>query len=165
MDINQQKEQFSKAYVRDVASVAGYSIYESDVDDDSVDISIAQTGGNGTTRSPKLDIQLKCTEMNIMQDDGLHYPLKIKNYNDLRGENFLVPRMLVVVLVPDDLDDWLEQTADQLIMKHCGYWKSLRTEPETDNTTSVTVVVSKDYIFNVDSLRNIMQCIGNGGVL
>jgi len=37
MDINQQKEQFSNAYIQAVASVAGYSLYKPNVDDDSVD--------------------------------------------------------------------------------------------------------------------------------
>ena len=35
MDINLQKEQFSNAYLQAVASVAGYSLYKPNVDDDS----------------------------------------------------------------------------------------------------------------------------------
>ncbi|WP_242037834.1 DUF4365 domain-containing protein [Tolypothrix sp. FACHB-123] len=35
MDVNQQKEQFSNAYVRAVASIAGYSVYRPEVDDDN----------------------------------------------------------------------------------------------------------------------------------
>lgn len=47
MDINQQKEQFSNAYLQAVASVAGYSLYKPNVDDDSVDWGIAASGGTG----------------------------------------------------------------------------------------------------------------------
>ena len=60
MDLNQQKEQFSIAYVHAVAAVVGLKVFRSDVDDDSVDIGLGQTGGGGTICSPKLDLQLKC---------------------------------------------------------------------------------------------------------
>jgi hypothetical protein len=35
VDINQQKEQFSNAYLQAITSVAGYSLYKPAVDDDS----------------------------------------------------------------------------------------------------------------------------------
>ena len=38
MDINQRKEQFSRAYVLAVASAAGYAWYQPSVDDDSIDL-------------------------------------------------------------------------------------------------------------------------------
>jgi hypothetical protein len=38
MDLNTQKEQFSIAYVGDVAAVAGVKFLRSDVEDDSIDI-------------------------------------------------------------------------------------------------------------------------------
>lgn len=44
MEINQQKEQFSNAYLQAVTSVAGYSLYRPAVDDDSVDWGIAARG-------------------------------------------------------------------------------------------------------------------------
>jgi hypothetical protein len=44
VDLNQQKQQFSIAYVRAVAAVAGYNVYKQEVDDESVDLGIAPTG-------------------------------------------------------------------------------------------------------------------------
>ena len=49
MDIAAMKEQFSKAYVRAVAAVAGFSGYEPEVDDDSVDW---ETSGKVPTSAP-----------------------------------------------------------------------------------------------------------------
>jgi len=64
MHISQQQEQFSRAYVHAIASVAGFTIYTPQVDDDSVDLGIAQTGGRGTIRSPRLtgvqDLSWEC---------------------------------------------------------------------------------------------------------
>lgn len=41
MDICQQKAQFSLAYVHAVATVAGFTLYDTHVDDDSVEYSNA----------------------------------------------------------------------------------------------------------------------------
>lgn len=169
MELAQQKEQFSTAYVHAVASVAGYSVYPPSVDDDSVDRVIAESGGNGTIRSPRLEVQLKCTSNNVGYDDYINYPLKIKNYEDLRPTNLLVPRLLVVVFVPEDVEYWLEQSEDRLSMKRCGYWLSLRGEEDTENSASVTVNSASVTVklpryqkFTVDSLKAIMEQIANG---
>ncbi len=69
MYITERKQQFSIAYVRAIVSVAGFVVYEYAVDDDSIDIGIAAKGLMGTVRSPKLDIQLKCTSRSILGAD------------------------------------------------------------------------------------------------
>ena len=61
MHETQQKEQFSKAYIRAIAAVGGLRVSEPEVDDDSIDMTLAARGGSGGVRSPKLDLQLKCT--------------------------------------------------------------------------------------------------------
>lgn len=164
MDINQRKEQFSHAYLRAVASVAGFSLAEPAVDDDSIDLIIAQRGGGGTVRSPRVEVQLKCTERPVPQNGILSYPLKLKNYDDLRDANVLVPRILVVLFVPDNLTDWVEHTEQQMLVRHCAYWVSLRNLPATPNTTSVNVQIPQGNTLNPASLRDIMARIGGGGL-
>ena len=61
MYINQRKEQFSVAYVRAIAALAGYSFYKPEIDDDSVDLGIVGRDGTGPLSSPRLELQLKCT--------------------------------------------------------------------------------------------------------
>ena len=45
MEKNIQKEQFSIAYVRALAAVAGVKVWHTDVDDESVDMTLERTGG------------------------------------------------------------------------------------------------------------------------
>jgi len=59
VDINQQKEQFSNAYLQAITTVAGYSLYKPSVDDDSVDWGIAAKGVLGRIRAPRLELQLE----------------------------------------------------------------------------------------------------------
>lgn len=108
-------------------------------------------------------MQLKCTERMAGRNGSFPFALPIKNYNDLRGDDVHVPRILVVVFVPDTLDLWLEQSEERLLMKHCAYWLSLRDAPETTNTTNVTVQLPRTQQFTVDALRSMMLRIGHGG--
>jgi hypothetical protein len=162
MDINQQKEQFSNTYLQAVTTVAGYSIYKPSVDDDSVDWGIAAKGGTGRVRAPRLELQLKSTSRDVQDNNSIRYPLKLKNYDDLRMDNFAIPRILVVVLIPEKTEDWLTQSDEKLCMRYCGYWASLVGMPETSNTTNVTVTLPKSNQFTVAALQSIMERISQG---
>lgn len=162
MHINAQKEQFSRAYVQAVAAVAGCTWSEPSVDDDSVDLTLSTTGTFSTFRSPKLDVQLKC-HADEQPTSNFSYPLKHKNYEDLRDDTVLVPRILILVIVPDDIPDWLFHNEPEMIVRRCGYWTSLRGKPATTNSTSVTLTMNRTQWFCPTSLEAMMQRIGNGG--
>lgn len=157
MDLSQQKQEFSKAYVKAVAAAAGYATQEPSVDDDSVDLGLVARGGNGSVRSPRLEMQLKCTARHLLSERTLNYPLPLKNYDDLRPVNLMVPRILVVVTVPEDVSVWIEHSEDQMLLKHCGYWCSLRGFPATENSSTVTVNVPRTQLFNVSSVVSMMD--------
>ena len=163
MDINQQKEQFSNIYLQAVTTVGGYSVYKPFLDDDSVDWGVAAKGGTGPIRAPRLELQLKSTSRDIQDDNSIRYPLKLKNYDDLRMDNFAIPRILVVVLIPETPEDWLTQSETELCIRGCGYWISLRGMPETPNTNSVNVTIPKTNQFTVAALQSIMGRISQGG--
>jgi Domain of unknown function (DUF4365) len=162
VDINQQKEQFSNAYLQAITSVAGYSLYKPAVDDDSIDWGIAATGIMGRIRAPRLELQLKSTSRDVIDDLTIRYPLKLKNYNDLRMVDFAIPRILIVVLLPDNLDNWVQQSEEELCMRSCGYWQSLRGMSETQNTSTVTVSIPRNNQFTATSIKLIMEGIGQG---
>ena len=154
MTENEQKQQLSVAYVHAVAARAGYACQVVNVDDDSVDLQLAARGRVHETavlRSPRIDVQLKATTRRILKDGHLAFSLPLKNYNDLREES-LVPRLLVVLLLPPDETRWLEQTEEEMISRHCAYWSSLLGREETENDTAVTVHVPRQQQFTVTSL-------------
>ena len=162
MTIDDQKEQFSFAYARAVSAVAQIAVSEPAVDDDSIDLIFQRRGGGGIVRSPRVEAQVKCTDAASINPAHVAYPLKLKNYDELRPVDVLVPRILIVVIVPTILGDWLNHSEQELAMRRCGYWLSLRGEPATANTTNVTVHLPRANQFNVAELQGIMQRIGNG---
>jgi len=162
MDLSQQKEQFSFAYVRAVAAVAGFGVSEPSVDDDSIDLQIASRSTAGTIKRPRLELQVKCTAQDRLEDDEFSYALKIKNYNDLRDPEVLVPRILVIVRVPSELEEWVAVSDEQLTVRRCGYWASLRGMAETDNADTVSVRLQRENRFTAEGLRTIMARIAEG---
>ncbi len=167
MDINQQKEQFSYAYIYAVAASAGYSfqIAARPLDFDGIDIILAGGIGSGIIRYPRLELQVKCTSRDVIGQEAIRYPLEVKNYNDLKVENIQIPRLLILVVVPDNLDNWLIQSQQELCLKYCGYWVSLRGQSPTQNQTTVTISIPKQNIFNVKALTTLMQLVEAGETL
>jgi Domain of unknown function (DUF4365) len=95
----------------------------------------------------------------------IRYPLEVKNYEELRLENPFVPRILIIILVPDSQEDWLHQSQQELSLRYCGYWASLRGLPPTQNQNTVTVQIPTQNIFNKDALKSLMQSIESGELL
>ena len=163
--LTRQQEQFSIAYIHAIASVAGYSIDKTEVDVDSIDLTIIQCGDDDEDYPDieGLRVQLKCTYANVPDRERgvLRFPLKVKNYNDLRRNSFF-PRILIVVHTPRNLGEWLTHSEEGLSLYHSAYWVSLRNAPATENQENVTVNVPLNQKFTVDELTRIMDLLARG---
>lgn len=148
------------AYIDAVATNAGFQVTPPTVDNDSVDgILIGNFG-----KRPRIEFQAKATSRDILRPDGLHFPLPLKNYNDLRIEA-INPRILIVLLMPEDINKWLQQTDQELLLRHCAYWKSLKDEQATPNESSVTVQLPLSNIFSSAQLLEMMENTERTGAL
>jgi Domain of unknown function (DUF4365) len=164
MDPNEQKQQFSVAIARAVAAVSGLAYATPDTDDDSIDATIARRGGGGSVRSPKLDLQLKCTSGYSMSGDSFSYPLPVKNYDELRATDLMVPRILVVALVPPDVANWVTCSHASVILRNCAYWVSLRGLPATINSQTISISMQGSQPFDPAQLSAIFAKLSSGGL-
>lgn len=160
MTVNMQMEQFSLAYIRAVAARGGYQVARPEPDIDSVDGILMSSA----ERRARIEFQAKATSQDVLRDENVHFPLPLKNYDDLR-EDTLTPRILIVVLMPRETERWLTQTRDELCLRHCGYWLSLEGRPAVLNTTSVTVTVPASNIFDSSQLHDLMTKADSGSPL
>ena len=119
--------QFSIAYVQAVASVAGFFVQHADrgFDKDGIDVTVLRRGALGLITSTRLDLQIK-SYSGEAQGDPWPYDLDVKAYSELIAATYQVPRLLVVVRVPADVGDWISHGEEQLVLRRCGYWLSLR---------------------------------------
>lgn len=155
-----RKEEFSLAYIHAVASVAGFALENVRVDHDSVDCWISSRGKHGRIRSPIIALQIKCTGQDVVREAHLAFPLPIKNYDDLRCEDTHLTRYLVVVKVPAQEAEWLTHSEEQLVLRHCGYWVSLKGAASTENQETVTIQVPRGQLLNPEGLRRLMDRVG-----
>ena len=164
MSLNDLKAAFSHAYVHAVAHAAGYFAQDSnrDLDSDGVDVTIFSRDISGVVRSPRLELQLKCTEQ-VITADPFPFDLSVKNYEELSDPRNPLPRLLVVVVVPADVAQWTSANEEQLVLRHCGYWHSVLGAPPTTNAATHRVFLSRANTFHVPGVRSIMDTIRNGG--
>ena len=152
MDMNRRKEQFSLAYIRAVAARAGYQVLRPEVDVASVDGQIMADYES----KPLIYFQAKSTARNVVRAETVDYPLPLGNYDDLRSDEGPL-HILIVVVLPDSVDDWTSQDEEGLILRRCGYWLDLRGSPESQSETTHTVRIPRRNVFDPGQLQEIMN--------
>ena len=108
-------------------------------------VSVDATIRSGDASSTQFDVQLKATSTPNLKTDGLHFRLLRKNYNDLVADR-TTPLLLIVLELPPADADWLECTVEHLVMRRCGWWKSLLGNDPTDAETITIVIPEKQRI-------------------
>ena len=153
------ESELSYAYLHAVASHAGMACRVGSRHEDNNGIDATLTAwspfvNGGYLTEVDIKVQLKAT-IAVPADDGsnLSYFLDgVNRYNDLRTETVDVARILVVLFLPADAQNWLNHSADQLVLRRCAYWQSLRGAPATTNGTGATVKLPKVQMFTPQAL-------------
>lgn len=160
MTSNMQKSRLSLSYIEAVASHAGFGVDEPKIDYDSVDGTLKADFG----RRPRIEFQAKATSQDVVRESCIHFSLPVKTYNDLRIEA-INPRILIVLIMPQTPDEWLEQTQSALCIRKCAYWMSLKGRSETSNASNITVQLPLSNVFNVEQLTDMMQKTESAGAV
>jgi len=154
--------ELSYAYLHAVAAHAGMTCHlsNSHQDDNGIDAVLTAWGpfeNGGEYSEIDIKVQLKATIHTPAESDRyLSYFLKgVERYNDLRAETTAIPRILVVLFLPSNLEEWLEHTTQQLALRRCAYWESLRGAPKTSNATGTTIRLPTDQFFNARALKGL----------
>lgn len=146
-------ERFSLAYLEAVASQAGCWIADPRIDRNSVD-GVLMGEVNGLPSA--FGFQAKSTSQDVLRGDHISFRLPMGDYNHLRLPARF-QRILIVLRMPDETDDWLNQTDEELCMRHCAYWSSLSDEPEVSNRSNIRVHIPLINMFNSESLTGLMN--------
>jgi hypothetical protein len=167
LDQNAVEEELSHAYLHAVASQARL-IVERPKRDTGVDAYIKAEGKlteKATKLSPQIDIQLKaCCTLGPITEPEFSYPLKAKNYNDLRGKRS-IPRLLILLVLPANKVDWLVHSDACLIARDCAYWADLTNAPEKPNTSTVTVRIKRENVVSPESLLELLRRVAENHTL
>jgi hypothetical protein len=155
---NDKKEELSRTYIQAVSAKVGFSTEKITIDRDSIDVIIrcnSKLDALSEFEKVTLEVQAKATSNPNEQNGIFKFPLPIKNYNDLRS-NSMAPRIIVLYVLPDRNENWVTMDEEKLVLQRCAYWVSIKGKPESNNSTSVTIDIPKDNIFNATTLHQIM---------
>jgi hypothetical protein len=145
-----------EGFIYALACAGGFTTSRHNLDLDGVDLQIAYPGPRGTTRSPKIEVQVKSSSAPVIKEDAIHHPLHVRHYNQLAGANLQVPRFLSVVIVPPSTENYAVCTDDAMTLSTAAYWLSLADReilPIGEGDASrVTVRVPLRNLLTVDAL-------------
>lgn len=162
--INDRMEKMSQAYVAALCAANGYTFVIPGSDYDGVDCIIScpdvpREDCVGYDESPTLFAQLKSTyssaEYRISNDGKIYYKLKVGNYNKLVKKR-ATPTILILLIMPDGIDQWLEHSTEYLKLRKCAYWVSLLGKEPSINSTTVTVEIPCSNALSAEELKDIM---------
>lgn len=165
MTPEQRQEEISKAYLRAVAAQCGFSVGSWSQDHGGVDTTVgaAATVGSGHLARPKIDVQLKATrQASVEKAKHISWKLDIEHYDSLRLPA-LQPHLLVVLLLPEDVDTAVEHSVEHLLIRRCAYWVTMTgQEPAKAGAKTKTVRLPKAQVFSPAALRAIMENVSQG---
>ncbi|MBU4222609.1 MAG: DUF4365 domain-containing protein [Euryarchaeota archaeon] len=162
------QENLSIAYISAVAAKAGFMCFRPQDYGTDIEVGIVeQIGNNRIDTGYRLCIQAKASHNYRIsdQDNCIVYDLDVKNYRSLIMENRGIPAILVLYCMPANDDDWLSVYENCTTLKHCGYWISLKGNPESNNSSTQSIKIPKEQMFTESTLTSIMEHIKNGEVL
>jgi hypothetical protein len=133
--------------------------------DYGIDMTVHEIGQRGRRYCEtgfRIDFQAKSTGARALTDANVLYDLEVKNYDDLRAAPSRCPRLLVVLLLPEDEGQWTEQTEESLLIGRAAYWLSLKGRGPVTNTKQVRLALPRENLFTIDALRELMQRVRKG---
>ena len=167
---NDIESELSYAYLHAVASKAGLNckVENRHGDNYGIDAQIDYSAPiiNTWRTDVSLRIQLKATiHKGIETETHIAYPFKnIEQYNRMRNNSGEPHRILVVLFLPDNVDEWLNISHTELLLKQSAYWVSLYGAATTETKTSKTIYLPKANLLTPQSLITLCQEIGKGNV-
>jgi hypothetical protein len=121
--------------VRVLASAAGLIVVRAELDVTGEDFTISYKGVVSHTRHPKIEVQVKSWSRPVCRAEHWQYQLRARQFHELTGADFALPRFLVLVIVPDHWTDYATVNPDSVQLKYAAYWRSLRDQDRVELAT------------------------------
>ena len=126
---------------------------------DGVDLGIGRDTDGRFWRSPKIEVQVK-TVSKPQHDGGalVYHGLSAAQYRKLAGGWFQLPRYLFVIVVPDRAERYAALGPQGLLLRHLGYYVSLRDHPPLPTgQASTSVRVPMANVLTVAGLQALVE--------
>lgn len=163
------KEELSFAYTQAISAYAGMGCEQRrrdyGIDGSIKDIKYSIVRKRFAESGYSIDFQLKSTVNAKIKNGIILYDLEVKNYKDLIDTEVGTPRILILYCLPKEKNRWVEVLNDELKLRKCAYWCSLRGWPDVTNKQRVRIKFSESQKFTSDELIRLMDLVKGGVAL
>jgi hypothetical protein len=161
MTLEKIKEHLSNQFIGVLAANNGY-VMDKPAEDMGIDYTLKrsyQYNFEGKTRyttdTKTIDIQLKATtESQIIDEPAqIKYDLEVKNYNDMvdRLNNGITPLALILFVLPDHRNDWVDIDGTELRLRRLAYWyRPPAGTAMSRNAATIRITIPKANILALD---------------
>ncbi|SDP61763.1 protein of unknown function [Pedococcus dokdonensis] len=156
-------EEFQGSYLRAIAAASGCLVARFDIDD-GVDAQFNHKSSQHTAQpdlTARLEIQLKATHA-PPSVASISAKMRQDRFQYYRTASPLMPKIVVIMHLPQDQADWVIASEDFLRIHHCSYWVNLAGLPDS-SAVEPSVKAPRANVFDDEALCSIMQRIGQGG--
>lgn len=161
--LQHRMEDMSIAYLQAICAKNGYDIWNARHDNDCVDCQISCNGfpindGECVMYSPLVAVQMKASfaGVHILENGDVQYDIPARNYNYLVRTDRTIPYILILLVMYQDENLWIEHNANYLKLTKCAYWACLEGDEPTENRTSKRIVILGRNVLSPDALKEIM---------
>lgn len=164
--VQDTESELSVAYLQAIAARNRFScaISPRTMDNNGIDATLHGVDNfGGVLTEITLHVQLKATvKQPAIQDGKFSFCLdSIELYNKLRSTTVSVPKILVVLFLPSDQPEWLKHSPEELCIRKCAYWVSLKGAPESTNKTGITVYIPERQALSPEELKRIFVLLSH----
>lgn len=167
---NDVKSELSFTYVKAVASMAKMScdVTSRTNDANGIDAVIYARGDILPQKSLRneilINVQIKSTskiKIDFSRNEIAFFINSQKQYNTLVEERRMNPTILVVYCLPNNMQYWIQQSEQELVLHGGAYWTCLMGKEKTTNSSGETVYIPRNQLFTVKSLTDFACKIAN----
>ena len=118
---------------------------------------VAQEEHRYVDDGPQVDLQLKSTTRAEVHGTEVGYDLDVRAYHWLRQHQVYRPRVLVLMVLPEDEVQWLSQSLEELVLRRCAYWMTLRGAEPTTNQRTIRIKLPRANVFSSAAVRQLLD--------
>lgn len=164
--IQHKQEQISKSFVIATAAAARVNLeitkeHDYGVDGTFMGVAARVQGidGNGKEHfrlvesGIKVDFQLKCSKQWRFEGDNVVWSIPNKTFNDMvTRPNYAVSLFLVLMCLPEDLDQWVTTSEEHLVLRRCCYYVKLVGAPKQNEGSNSQIEIPRVNVLTPDAV-------------
>jgi len=155
------KERLSVSYVMAVAAKAGVACRLTTTPEYGVDAYLVRVRKlcNGKYRDTGhiISCQIKAATTSQIRGDDIVYDMDVNDYNKL-AEWEGGTCILVLLCLPQNPEDWLNLSEEELVLRRCCYWKQITDSPSS-NDRSQRVFIPRSQVLTPQTIVDLLEAI------